>query len=164
MTSQCKRSANRANAQASTGPKTKGGKARSARNAFRHGLSLPVSSDPLLTREITNLAREIAGRNSSPRRIELAHAAAEAHIDLMRVRKARHIRLTTLFNDDSYIPRALLERAKDDVKTVCRWLKQYGPNAEAPPGIMDPSELKSPIGAEKWIAILSDHSAELRAF
>ena len=34
--------ANRANARASTGPKTTQGRIRSARNALRHALSLPI--------------------------------------------------------------------------------------------------------------------------
>jgi len=37
--------ANRANARASTGPRTARGRARAARNALRHGLSLPRPSD-----------------------------------------------------------------------------------------------------------------------
>jgi len=43
LTSDRKIKANRANARMSTGPKTRHGRARSAKNAFRHGLSLAVS-------------------------------------------------------------------------------------------------------------------------
>ncbi len=39
MTSEKKIDANRANAQSSTGPKTEGGRERSSRNAFKHGLT-----------------------------------------------------------------------------------------------------------------------------
>jgi branched-chain amino acid transport system substrate-binding protein len=56
-----RREANRANARASTGPKTRAGKARSAGNARRHGLSLPALEDPALAHEIVALARMIAG-------------------------------------------------------------------------------------------------------
>jgi hypothetical protein len=39
--------ANRANAKRSTGPKTAAGRARSSRNAYRHGLSLELPlNDP----------------------------------------------------------------------------------------------------------------------
>jgi len=61
MTSAQKIKTNRANAQASTGPKTAQGKARTARNARRHGLSLSVISDPVLSEQVEVLAREIAG-------------------------------------------------------------------------------------------------------
>jgi hypothetical protein len=37
--------ANRANAQKSTGPRTAAGRLKSSRNAFRHGLSLPLRID-----------------------------------------------------------------------------------------------------------------------
>jgi hypothetical protein len=56
-----RREANRANARASTGPKTRAGKARSAGNARRHGLSLPALRDPALAHEIVALARAIVG-------------------------------------------------------------------------------------------------------
>jgi hypothetical protein len=60
VTSTRKIEANRKNARASTGPKTARGRARMARNAFRHGLSLPVCSDPVLCEEVESLAHKIA--------------------------------------------------------------------------------------------------------
>ena len=65
MTSERKIRANRANARASTGPKTKRGRSHAARNALRHALSLPVSSDPFLSEEVEALAREIVGRDAN---------------------------------------------------------------------------------------------------
>ena len=56
-----RREANRANARASTGPNTRAGKARSAGNARRHGLSLPALRDPALSHEIVALVRAIVG-------------------------------------------------------------------------------------------------------
>jgi branched-chain amino acid transport system substrate-binding protein len=106
-----RREANRANARASTDPKTSAGKARSAGNARRHGLSLPALRDPALSRDIVALARAIAGAEattqenlervsahdrvnvngtrSGARRFELACRIAAAQIDLVRVRRAR---------------------------------------------------------------------------
>jgi len=66
LTSECKIEANRANARASTGPKTAPGRTRAARNALRHGLSLPVCSGPVLSEEVETLAREIAGPDVTP--------------------------------------------------------------------------------------------------
>ena len=79
---------NRANARASTGPRTREGKASVARNARKHGLSLPVLHDPALSREVESLARAIA--QADPPRYELACRVAEAQIDILRVRRARH--------------------------------------------------------------------------
>jgi len=56
----------RVNARASTGPKTRDGKARVARNARRHGLSLPVLHDPALSRAVGDLARKIDPRRLAP--------------------------------------------------------------------------------------------------
>jgi hypothetical protein len=60
VTSDNKVMANRANARTSTGPKTMQGRTRSARNALRHALSLPVYSNLVLCEEVDALAREIA--------------------------------------------------------------------------------------------------------
>jgi hypothetical protein len=89
-TSERKITANRANARASTGPKTPQGRTRSARNALRHALSLPVHSDKGLSEEVEALAREIAGADASTEMQRLARRVAEAQIDLRRVRYARH--------------------------------------------------------------------------
>jgi hypothetical protein len=94
--------ANRANARASTGPKTARGKARSARNAFAHGLSLPVLADPALSEEVEALACEIAGPAAGPNLHQLARRVAEAQLDLCRVRRARHDLLSGALSDPEY--------------------------------------------------------------
>jgi hypothetical protein len=90
LTSDRKAKANRANARVSTGPNTLHGRARSARNAFRHGLSPPVQSDQAPSEEVQALARQIAGPNASAQIQMLACRVAEAEVDLRRVRLARH--------------------------------------------------------------------------
>jgi hypothetical protein len=83
----------RANAQRSTGPKTPAGKATAARNAYRHGLNLPVLGDPALSREVDDAACKIAapliGGEPVGRQRELACRIAEPIIDLRRVRDAK---------------------------------------------------------------------------
>jgi hypothetical protein len=94
--------ANRENAKDSSGPKTANGRARSARNALRHGLSLPVHSDPALSEVVETLAREIAGPTANAEILELARAIAESQIDLRRVRNARQQRLATAYSEVFY--------------------------------------------------------------
>ena len=102
MTSDDKTKANRANARASTGPKTADGRARVARNALRHALSLPVCSNPALSEEVETLAREIAGPDANAETQDLARQVAEAQIDLRRVRCARHKLLSDALADRHY--------------------------------------------------------------
>lgn len=90
MTSDSKVKANRANARVSTGPKTAQGRARAARNAHRHGLSLPLYANPTLSKEVEALADKIAGANANAEIRQLACRIAEAQIDLRRVRHAQH--------------------------------------------------------------------------
>ncbi|HUI97344.1 MAG TPA: hypothetical protein VLX44_16425 [Xanthobacteraceae bacterium] len=93
MTSPAKARANRRNAEKSTGPKSAAGKATVARNAWRHGLSLPVLGDPALSPEVADIARTLAksltGREVDGRGYELACRIAEPIIDLRRVNDAR---------------------------------------------------------------------------
>ena len=105
LTSDRKIKANRANARASTGPKTAQGRVRTARNALRHGLSLPVCSNPALSEEVEALAREIAGPGADAETKELARRVAEAQIDLRRVRYARYQLLSRALADPYYEPR-----------------------------------------------------------
>jgi hypothetical protein len=102
MTSARKIKANRGNAQASTGPKTTQGKARAAQNARRHGLSLSIISDPVLSEEVETLAQEIAGESADSEIHQLALRIAEAQIDLRRVRDVRHEFLSNRLNDPYY--------------------------------------------------------------
>jgi hypothetical protein len=90
MISPRKLRANRANARASTGPRTPAGKARTARNAWRHGLAISILSNPQLTSEVEALARDIAGPHANPEIVELSLPVAEAQIDIARVRRARY--------------------------------------------------------------------------
>lgn len=81
--------ANRRNARRSTGPKSAAGKAMVAKNAFRHGLAIPVDLDSALAPEIDRLAIAIAGRTADAHRRARARDIAEAQIDLNRIRAAR---------------------------------------------------------------------------
>jgi hypothetical protein len=60
LTTDRQRRANRANAKSSTGPRTAAGKAQAAHNALRHGLNVPIWSDPALLPLVEATARRIA--------------------------------------------------------------------------------------------------------
>lgn len=90
MTSSAKITSNRANARASTGPNSKAGRRRAARNALRHGLSTSIDHDPNVSKQVDKLAREIAGPDATSEVQEFARRIAQAQIDLHRVRLARH--------------------------------------------------------------------------
>jgi hypothetical protein len=102
MISARKLRSNRANARLSTGPKTAQGRRRSAKNALRHGLSLPVLSDPSLSPEVNGVARQIAGTDAAPQIQELARHIAEALVDLRRIRDLRHDLMSRALGDPDY--------------------------------------------------------------
>ena len=80
--------ANRANCKRSTGPKTAAGQSKSSRNAFRHGLSLPLSADPQTQAKIEALAEAVAGDSATAEQLGAARKLAAAHLDLTRIRNA----------------------------------------------------------------------------
>jgi hypothetical protein len=86
VTSARKIRANRANARASSGPKTAAGKAQSAQNAFLHGFNVPIWLDPALASDVeashsgspATAPTPVSGsrRDASPRRKSISAACA----------------------------------------------------------------------------------------
>ena len=90
VTSARKIRANRANARASSGPKTAAGNAQSAQNAFRHRFNVPIWLNPDLARDVEALAQRIVGEGADANVLAPARRIAEAQIDLGRVRSYRN--------------------------------------------------------------------------
>ena len=157
MTSERKIRVNRANAQASTGPKTARGRSHAARNALRHALSLPVYCDPALSKEVEALAREIIGTDANPEMQESARRIAEAQIDLRRVRNARHQILSQALSDPDYESEVMLRKKS---ALVLRYARRSDLNMPMPDNIMEFLSLK-PQGPYKFATILADKTRQL---
>ncbi len=156
MTSDRKIRANRANARASTGPKTTHGRIRSARNAVRHALSLPIYSDPALSEEVEALAREITGTDANAEMQELARRVAEAQIDLRRVRDARHRLLSQALSDPYYDDRA---NVQEKMAVLGHLLGDNAP--ELPTAALVKYVTTTAEGPQKLAAILSQEVQQL---
>ena len=85
--------ANRRNGSLGRGPKTSAGKARSSRNALKHGLSIPVNRDETLRRQIEVLALILA-QPEAENVFAQWRALAEAELEVARARAALEAMLT----------------------------------------------------------------------
>ncbi|MCK1743542.1 hypothetical protein IVA80_22515 [Bradyrhizobium sp. 139] len=158
MTSARKNDANRANARFSTGPKTPHGRARASRNAFRHGLSLAIDCDPLLSEEVDALAGKIVGDNVNPQVVKLARHVAEAEIDLSRIRALRHQIVNTALCDATYESET---RSREKFALVRRCARVDGPFTPMPDEVVD-FLYSYPLGPSKLAIIISDKAQQLR--
>jgi hypothetical protein len=86
MASERQIAANRLNAQKSTGPKSDSGKKRSSKNAYRHGLSVPISTVEFKA-QLEELSCELAGGVANATICAQAAEAAEAELCWARVRR-----------------------------------------------------------------------------
>ena len=161
MTSKHKIRANRANARASTGPKSSQGRARAARNALRHGLNLPVCSNPALAEEVETLTHEIAGSGASAEILDLARQVAEAQVDLRRVRYARHQMLSPNLSDPDYRPRLSPSAQVRAAKKVLSLLRRFSPELHA--SVVAERLTPMPPGPQKLSLILSQEAPHLLA-
>ena len=89
MASERQIAANRRNARKSTGPRSGAGKKRASSNAYRHGLTLSITSTAAFAKELDSLVREIAGDTEDAITLERARAVAQADLELARVRRAK---------------------------------------------------------------------------
>src|SRR5262249_58188438 len=79
----------RRNARKSTGPRSAAGKKRAGRNAYRHGLTLSITSSAAVAKQLDRHVRKIAGDTDDPIILERAREIARAELDLARVRQAK---------------------------------------------------------------------------
>jgi hypothetical protein len=159
VTSERKIRANRANAQSSTGPKTAQGRSHAARNALRHGLNLPIYSDPALSEEVEALAREIIGTDANAQVQELARRIAEAQIELRRARHARHQLFSQTLSDPDYESGAMLSKK---AALAIRILRQSDLDTPVPDEVIEFLSSK-PEGPSKFATILADKTHQLLA-
>jgi hypothetical protein len=97
MPSSKKVTANRRNAQRSTGPRTAVGKSRSRLNALKHGLAIPAAALPEFAPDVAQVAQAITAEAAeTPTVREAAARVAEATTDVLRARRAKTVLLERL--------------------------------------------------------------------
>jgi hypothetical protein len=109
MPSERKIAANRSNAKKSTGPRSKAGRQASRRNALRHGLAIDIRTDPAYNEDIEQLAKMMSRACGMQNVSDGARDAAEAVLDLFRIRKVRAFLYETLYFADTAAPDRLIE-------------------------------------------------------
>jgi hypothetical protein len=109
MTSARKIAANRNNAKKSTGPRSNAGRAVSRRNALRHGLAASIANKSAFGGDVEDLARVLSSASGLQGVSGVAREAAEAQLDLSRIRKIRAFLYETIYFADGAGPDRLAE-------------------------------------------------------
>ena len=149
MATLAQRAAHRRNALKSTGPKTAEGKAKSARNAQRHGVHAKISAKEIRPVAEALLAELAAMGRGEPLDVMTARAArlAEAEVRLARLRRRERdllaegdgtLRLSLEFEllcevllDDAMFLGALSDRERDEGYKHLARVATMGPRAAA---------------------------------
>jgi hypothetical protein len=97
MTSERKIAANRNNAKKSTGPRSEGGRSVSRRNALRHGLAVSIGNDSAFGSDVEDLAKLLSSASGLHSVSGVAREAAEAQLDLSRIRNIRDCLYETIY-------------------------------------------------------------------
>lgn len=138
--------ANRRNATKSTGPRSGSGKRTTSRNAHRHGLSLRLSGSEF-AKQVEVLAGEIAGRTRDAIALEHARIAAEAELELARVRGVRLTLIERVTALGSLKPTTHFRSANDEVDWLIAmdfWMRGIKPRRPAWPPLQDPAATMPP--------------------
>jgi hypothetical protein len=107
----------RQNAQKSTGPRSELGRLHSRRNALRHGLAIGIGSDPSFSKDIDALTLTLERGGRRPIFKEFARQAAEAQIDLLRIRKLKAARFSTVLGN----PEAKIEDYSELIEVLTQF-------------------------------------------
>jgi|SRR5579871_1371254 len=151
MTSSRRSEANRKNARLSTGPKTKAGKSRSARNALRHGLSQPLFYDAPLTTSRNTLTDQIMSGHKDRQLRVLAERVAEAHLELVRVHRVRDQIITLALTAPEDLSPGLCEGTgvildKTPLREQVKRLKQVQEFQRLTPPVLIPQPVRAFLG------------------
>jgi hypothetical protein len=96
MASEKQLRANRENAKRSSGPRTAFGRLKSSRNALRHGLSLPLTADPVASMKAHQMAQMLVPEGADDMQVMAAVEMAQAHAQSLRIAAVRSKLLANL--------------------------------------------------------------------
>lgn len=153
-------SRHRATTNAATARVKAAARARSARNALRHGLNIPVSNVSAFAPQIEHLADQIAEAGAPTEVRDRARTVAEAHIDICRVRRMRH----------QFLERALAEHheprqlTKQKFEMLKKWTSPETAFGPIPQLLVTALAYSSTPISEKWSWIVTTYARELTAF
>jgi hypothetical protein len=139
MASERQIAANRRNAKMSTGPRSASGRKRSGQNALRHGLARPVSTADF-EKQLEDLARQISAVSDDPATLALARIAAEAELELSRIRQVRKAMIERCMIFGALESPSSFQSDVEEIHIAeLEWLEGAHPSKPLLPLMVDPS-------------------------
>jgi hypothetical protein len=120
---------------------------------------MPIESDQVLSERAQTLTRQIAGLDTSIHIQILAHRIAEAQVDVLRVRYARHRLFLEELNNPDYLSPAKMRKK---LTAVARFARAFGADTPLPADMIEYLGSK-PEGPLKVATILSDNARQFQA-
>jgi hypothetical protein len=149
--------ANRRNAAKSTGPRTRRGKDAARKNAYRHGLSISVTSLPASEPRVESLARKVAQQDQVA--LADARALAAAQLDLERVQRTKVALINRLYVFGALEAQYIFGSVADEVRYLKLMIYGKVSHFPQPP---DPSLTMPPEGPERMAEAVLRSLAELK--
>jgi hypothetical protein len=129
---------------------------------LRHGLSIPVWTEPSLSIQAEEIALKLAGPDADETLLDRGRAVGEAQVELNRVRARRNALVAQLLADPEYRPLSTYKKQVRIMRMIDRVQRVFGKPFDLD-DVEPLPDFKPLEGDKKFAIVVEDHVRELAA-